>query len=64
MIEQFEDVTFKHMPHEENYLADALATLATRCKVNTDVEALLVKLEVQESQAHYACIQVKPDGNP
>ena len=46
MIEQFEDVTFKHMPHEENYLADALATLATRFKVNTDVEALLVKLEV------------------
>ena len=28
MIEQFENITFKHLPHEENYLADALATLA------------------------------------
>ena len=32
-------------------------------KVNTNAEAQLVKLEVRESQAHYACIQEEPDGN-
>ena len=39
LIEQFKDITFKHLPREENYLADALATLATMFKVNANVEA-------------------------
>ena len=60
LIEQFEEITFKHLPREENYLADALATLATMFKVNTNAEA---QLEVRESQAHYACIQEEPNGN-
>ena len=51
------------MPREENYLADALATLATMFKVNANAETQLVKLEVRESQAHCACIQGEPDGN-
>ena len=33
-------------------------------KVNTNVEAQLVKLEVRESQAHCACIQEEQNGNP
>ena len=37
-IEQFEAITFKHLPREENYLADALATLATMFKVNANAE--------------------------
>ena len=64
MIEQFEEITFKHLPREENYLADALATLATMFKVNANAKNQLVKLEVRESQAHCACIQEEPDGNP
>ena len=56
LIEQFEDITFKHLPRKENYLANALATLATMFKVNANAETQLVKLEVQESQAHYTCI--------
>ena len=38
LIEQFEDITFKHFPHEENYLTDALAILATMFKVNANAE--------------------------
>ena len=56
MIEQFEEITFKHLPREENYLADALTTLATMLKVSANTEAQLVKLEVRDSQAHCACI--------
>ena len=52
------------MPREENYLANALATLATMFKVNANVETQLVKLEVRESHAHCACVQEEPDGNP
>ena len=54
LIEQFEEITFKHLPQEENYLADALAILATMFKVNANAETQLVKLEVRESQAHCA----------
>ena len=54
LIEQFEEITFKHLPREENYLADALATLATMFKVNANAKTQLVKLEVRESQAHCA----------
>ena len=64
MIKQFEDITFKHLPCEENYLVDTLATLATMFKVNINAEAQLVKLEVRESQAHCSCIQEESDGNP
>ena len=53
---RFEEITFKHLLREENYLADALATLATMFKVNANVEAQLVKLEVRESYTHYDCI--------
>ena len=64
LIEQFEEITFKHLSREENYLVDALATLTTMFKINANVEARLVKLEVRESQAHCACVQGEPDGNP
>ena len=39
LIEQFKDITFKHLPREENYLANALATLATMFKVNANADA-------------------------
>ena len=64
LIEEFKEITFKHSPREENYLADALTTLATMFKVNANTETQLVKLEVRESQAHCTCIQEEPDGNP
>ena len=57
-------ITFKHLSREENYRADTLATLATMFKVNVNAKTQLVKLEVRESQAHCACIQEEPDGNP
>ena len=56
LIEEFEEITFKHLPWEENYLADALATSAFMFKVNANADTQLVKLEVRESQAHCAYI--------
>ena len=37
LIEQFEEVSFEHLPREKNYMADALAILAAMFKVNTNV---------------------------
>ena len=39
LIKQFEEITFKHLPHEKNYLADALVILATMFKVNVNAKA-------------------------
>ena len=64
LIKEFEEITSKHLPREEIYLANALAILATMFKVNANAETQLVKLEVRESQAHCACIQEEPDENP
>ena len=64
LIEEFEEITFKHLHREENYLTDTLATLATMFKVNANAETQLAKLEVLESQAHCANIQEEPDRNP
>ena len=64
MIEQFEKVSFEHFPWEENYLVDALAILATVFKVNANIKAQIVKLEVRKSLVHYACVEKEPDGNP
>ena len=64
MIEEFEEITFRHLSREENYLEDALATLATMFKVNTNAETQLVKLKVRESQAHCACVQGEPKWKP
>ena len=43
LIEQFKEITFKHLPLEENHLADTLATLAIMFKVNANAETQLVK---------------------
>ena len=45
-------------------MADALATLAAMFKVNTNVEVQLVKLEIRESLAHYACVEEEINGKP
>ena len=64
LLKECEEITFKNLPREESYLADALAILATMFKVNANAETQLVKLEVRESQAHCTCTQEEPDGNP
>ena len=46
LIEQFEEITFKNLPRKENYLTNALATLATMFKVNANAKTQLVKLEI------------------
>ena len=47
------------MPHIEKGHGDTIMF-----KVNANAETQLVKLEVRESQAHCACVQEEPDGNP
>ena len=39
LISYFEEITFEHIPREENQLADALATISSMLKLRWDNEA-------------------------
>ena len=64
LIKQFEDINFEHLPRKENYMTNALATLAAMLKVNINVEVQLVKLGVREFSTHCACVEKEIDGKP
>ena len=53
LIPYFEDITFKHIPREENQLADALATMSSMFKVRWDKEAPKITIERFDEPAHY-----------
>ena len=42
MVDKFEVINFEHLPHEENQMADALATLATIFQINSNDEVQLI----------------------
>ena len=53
LIPYFEEVTFEHIPREENQLADALATMSSMFKVNWDNEAPRIPIEIFDEPTHY-----------
>ncbi|XP_058725772.1 uncharacterized protein LOC131597070 [Vicia villosa] len=56
LIPYFEEITFEHIPREENQLADALATMSSMFKVRWDNEAPLIIIERLDEPAH--CCEV------
>ncbi|XP_058725566.1 uncharacterized protein LOC131596846 [Vicia villosa] len=53
LITYFEEITFEHIPREENQLADALATMSSMFKVRWDNEAPAVTIRRHDEPAHY-----------
>ena len=54
LIPYFEEITFDHIPREENQLADALATMSSMFKVRWDNEAPQIIIESFNEPA-YCC---------
>src|ERR1051325_11725235 len=52
LIPYFKEITFEHIPREENQLADALATMSSMFKVRWDNEAPHITIERLEEPAH------------
>ena len=52
LIPYFEEVTFEHIPREENQLAEALATMSSMFKVRLDNEAPQITIEKLDEPAH------------
>ena len=45
LISYLEEITFEHIPREENQLADTLATMSSMFKVRWDNEAPQITIE-------------------
>ena len=56
MADQFEEVTFEHMPRELNRIPDALATLASLMRLDTDVEMQSFDIKIQRAPTH--CMEI------
>jgi len=64
LIEQFEEISFHHLPREGNQLADALATLASMFKVDKGAEIEAIKLDMKTHPAHCMSVEEEDDGKP
>ncbi|XP_058733443.1 uncharacterized protein LOC131605061 [Vicia villosa] len=52
LIPYFKEITFEHIPRDENQLADALATMSFMFKVRWDNEAPMITIERLDEPAH------------
>lgn len=64
MIPYFDEISFHHIPREENQLADALATLASMFKVKWKNEAPTIHIDHLDEPVHCLEIEADPDDNP
>ncbi|XP_025980468.1 uncharacterized protein [Glycine max] len=48
LVKQFDEVTFDHIPHEDNQLADALATLSSMFALSKDEDMPLIRIQHQD----------------
>ena len=60
LISYFKEITFEHIPWEENQLEDTLATMSSMLKVTWDNEAPRITIERLDESAH--CYKVDTGG--
>ena len=60
LLPHFEEITFEHLPREENQLADTLATMSSMVKVNWDNEAPQIIIERLDEPSH--CYEIDAEG--
>nr|XP_027189420.1 protein NYNRIN-like [Cicer arietinum] len=64
LTEQFEKITFHHIPREENQLADALATLSSMFKITTNQDVPVIKIQQRDKPAYCLSIEEELDEYP
>ncbi|WRX13925.1 Integrase [Theobroma cacao] len=64
LSKQFKEISFNHLPREENQIADALATLAAMFKIKEAADVRPFDLEVREVSAHCLNVEEEVDGKP
>jgi hypothetical protein len=64
LAEYFDEITFHHIPREENQLADALATLSSMYKVTWPNHVPLIEINRREAPAYCLATEVGQDEKP
>ncbi|XP_050888999.1 uncharacterized protein LOC127094182 [Lathyrus oleraceus] len=64
LVPYIDEITFHHIPREENQLADALATLASMFKVKWKNEAPSFHLRYLDEHAYCLAVEDEADGYP
>ena len=60
LIPYFEEITFEHIPREENQLEDTLAKMSSMFKIRWDNEAPRISIEKFDEMTH--CYKIDIDG--
>ena len=61
---EFTEITFNHIPQEENQMEDALATLSAMFKVNSPNHEPRITIRHFEEPAHCLAIEEGPNNKP
>ena len=61
---EFTEISFKHIPREENQMADALATLSAMFKATWPNFEPCITIRHFEEPAYYLAIEEGPDNKP
>ena len=64
LIEFFDDISFHHIPREENQMADVLATLASMFQLTPHGDLQYIKFRCRGKLSHCCLIEEDKDGNP
>ena len=64
LMEFFDDISFHHIPREENRMADAIATLASMFKVSPHGDFPYNEFRCHSEPAHCFLIEEEEDGKP
>ena len=64
LIGYFDDISFHHIPREENQMADALATLASMFQLTPHGDLPYIEFRCRSKPAHYCLIEEEQDGKP
>ena len=64
MTKFFDDVSFHHIPREENQMADALATLASMFQLTLHGDLPYIEFRCHGKPAHCCLIEEEQDGKP
>ena len=64
MIEFFDDISFHHIPREENQMVDTLATLASMFQLSPHGDFSYIEFRCRGKPAHCCLIEKEKDGKP
>ncbi|XP_028215051.1 uncharacterized protein LOC114397135 [Glycine soja] len=64
LTEFFDDISFHHIPREENQIVDALATLASMFQLTPHGNFLYIEFKCRRKPAYCGVIEEEQDGKP